>query len=157
MYRKYCCNFIELKKNIRLVTQPLSAQKSGVNDAHVKAFKMRKNVNLLYRSCIALVYRKRLPQQNGDRWIGERETSMHLIVCGSEVGTRTLPSPPTRDKRRAWCTMTAPPPNSTQTGQIQWFLRKAAKKYDSLFLETQKWHGWIRTAFVILYKLEWKW
>ncbi len=64
---------------------------------------------LLYRSCIALFYRKRLPQQNGDRWIGERETSMHLIVCGSEVGTRALPSPPTCDNRRACCTMTAPP------------------------------------------------
>ena len=39
----------------------------------------------------------------------------------------------------------------------QWFSGKAAKKYDSLFLETQKWCGWIRTAFVTLYKLEWKW
>jgi hypothetical protein len=32
---------------------------------------------VLYRSCIALFYRKRLPQQQGDRRIGERETSMH--------------------------------------------------------------------------------
>jgi hypothetical protein len=39
----------------------------------------------------------------------------------------------------------------------QWFSGKVAKKYDSLFLETQKWCGWIRTAFVTLYKLEWKW
>ncbi len=31
----------------------------------------------LYRSCIALFYRKRLPQQQGDRRIGERETSIH--------------------------------------------------------------------------------
>jgi hypothetical protein len=43
------------------------------------------------------------------------------------------------------------------TGQNQWFSGKAARKYDSLFLETQEWYGWIRTAFVILYKLEWKW
>ena len=44
-------------------------------------------IHYLYSSCVALFYRKRLPQQNGDRRIGERETSMHLIVCGSEVGT----------------------------------------------------------------------
>ncbi len=31
----------------------------------------------VYRSCIALFYRKRLPQQQRDRRIGERETSMH--------------------------------------------------------------------------------
>jgi hypothetical protein len=31
----------------------------------------------LYRSCIALFYRKRLPQQQGDRRIRERDTSMH--------------------------------------------------------------------------------
>jgi hypothetical protein len=31
----------------------------------------------VYRSCIALFYQKRLPQQQGDRRIGERETSMH--------------------------------------------------------------------------------
>jgi hypothetical protein len=45
----------------------------------------------LYRSCIALFYRKRLPQQNGDRRIGERGTCMRLIVCGSKVGARALP------------------------------------------------------------------
>ncbi len=75
----------------------------------------------MYRSCIALFYRKRLPQQNGDRRIGERETSMHLIVCGSEVGTRALPSPPTCNKRQAWVHYGCPPPplNSTQTGQFQ--------------------------------------
>ncbi len=50
-----------------------------------------------------------------------------------------------------------PPPPHCKQAKIQWFLRKAAKKYDNLFLETQKWYGWIRTAFVILYKLEWKW
>ncbi len=32
---------------------------------------------LLYRSCIALFYRKRLPQQQGDRRMRERDTSMH--------------------------------------------------------------------------------
>ncbi len=47
-----------------------------------------------------------------------------------------------------------PPPYSTcKQAKFQWFLRKAAKKYDSLFLETQKWHGWNRTAFVILKNL----
>ena len=50
----------------------------------------------LYRSCIALFYRKRLPQQNGDRRIGERGTCMRLIVCGSKVGARALPSSHTR-------------------------------------------------------------
>jgi hypothetical protein len=50
----------------------------------------------MYSSCVALFYRKRLPQQNGDRKLGERETCMHLIVCGSKVGARALPSPHTR-------------------------------------------------------------
>ena len=50
-----------------------------------------------------------------------------------------------------------PPPSTCKQANFQWFWEKAAKKYDSLFLETQKWHGWNRTAFVILYKLEWKW
>jgi hypothetical protein len=47
-----------------------------------------------------------------------------------------------------------PPSKYVHTDQNQWFLGKAAKRYDSLFLETQEWCGWIRTAFVILYKLE---
>ncbi len=34
----------------------------------------------LYRSCIALFYRKRLPQQQGDRRMRERETSMQGSV-----------------------------------------------------------------------------
>jgi hypothetical protein len=50
----------------------------------------------LYSSCVALFYRKRLPQQNVDRRIGERETCMHLIVCRAKVGARALPSPHTR-------------------------------------------------------------
>jgi hypothetical protein len=73
----------------------------------------------VYRSCIALFYRKRLPQQNGDRRIGERETSMHLIVCGSEVGTRTLPSPPHAIRGGPGALWLPPPLNSTQTGQFQ--------------------------------------
>ncbi len=51
---------------------------------------------VLYRSCIALFYRKRLPQQDGDRRIGERDTCMRLIVCGSKMGARALPSPHTQ-------------------------------------------------------------
>ncbi len=51
-----------------------------------------------------------------------------------------------------------PPSHSTfPWTEISDFQEKRLKKYDSLFLETQKWYGWIRTAFVILYKLEWKW
>ncbi len=55
-------------------------------------------------------YRKRLPQQNGDRRIGERETCMHLIVCRARVGARAFPSLPHAIRRRALCAMTAPPP-----------------------------------------------
>jgi len=80
---------------------------------------------MVYRSCIALFYRKRLPRQQGDRRRGGRETSMHLIVCGSEVGTRALPSPPTCDKRRAWGPYGCPPPNSTQTGQFSVIFEKS--------------------------------
>ncbi len=36
-----------------------------------------KHSTWLYRSCIALFYRKRLPQQQGDRRMRERDTSMH--------------------------------------------------------------------------------
>ncbi len=64
----------------------------------------------LYSSCVALFYRKRLPQQNGDRRKGERETCMHLIVCRVRVGARAFPSPPHAIRRRALCAMTAPPP-----------------------------------------------
>jgi hypothetical protein len=35
------------------------------------------NIQKVYRSCIALFYRKRLPQQQGDRRMRERDTSMH--------------------------------------------------------------------------------
>ncbi len=41
------------------------------------AKKLEKGSKIVYRSCIALFYRKRLPQQQGDIRIGERETSMH--------------------------------------------------------------------------------
>jgi hypothetical protein len=37
----------------------------------------KKENKQLYRSCTALFYRKRLPQQQRDRWMGERETSTH--------------------------------------------------------------------------------
>ncbi len=65
--------------------------------------------NTVYSSCVALFYRKRLPQQNGDRRIGERETCMHLIVCRARVGARAFPSPPHAIRRRALCAMTPPP------------------------------------------------
>ena len=62
--------------------------------------------------------------------------------------------------KQAGVTLSWHPPPSSRTckqANFQWFWEKAAKTYDSLFLETQKWRGWNRTAFVILYKLEWKW
>ncbi len=82
----------------------------------------------VYRSCIALFYRKRLPQQQRDRWIGERETSMHWLYAGQRW-VRAIPPypPPTCDKRRAWVLYSCPPPpfNSTQTSQFLVIFRES--------------------------------
>ncbi len=64
------------------------------------------SVSLLHSS----FYRKRLPQQNGDRRIGERGTCMRLIVCGSKVGLAPSP-PPTRDKEAGLVYYNCPPPS----------------------------------------------
>ena len=79
----------------------------------------------LYGSCVVLFYRKRLPQQNGDRRIGERETCMHLIVCRAKVGARAFPSPPHAIRRRALCAMTAPPLIVYSHGQKSVTFRKS--------------------------------
>ena len=81
--------------------------------------------------------------------------------CCSTTFPAPSPSPPPHTPRAYWAAWDplsghVPPPHCKQA-RIQWFWEKVAKKCDSLFLETQKWHGWNRTAFVILYKLEWKW
>jgi hypothetical protein len=96
----------------------------------------------------------------------EEEKGEQGVTKGSYLLLNDLPlplPPHTRTARLLDCLglryqdTSPPPPKYIHTGQNQWFLRKAAKKYDSLFLETQEGHGWIRAAFVILYKLEWKW
>ncbi len=59
------------------------------------------DTRLLYRSCIALFYRKRLPQQQRDRWIGERETGTHWLHVGRRWVRAIPPHPPlTCDKRQ---------------------------------------------------------
>jgi hypothetical protein len=58
MYRKYCCNFIGLcKKYSSDDPIPFGTEVSGVNDAqsHVKACKMRKNVNSLASRHLSIV------------------------------------------------------------------------------------------------------
>jgi hypothetical protein len=65
----------------------------------------------LYRSCIALFYRKRLPQQQRDRWVGERETSTHWLHVGQRWVRAIPPHPPlTRDKRQGLGALQLPPP-----------------------------------------------
>jgi hypothetical protein len=92
----------------------------------------------------------------------EKQGLPRAPICCSTTSPPPPPSPPTHAARLLGCLGPVirthlPPPPCCKQAKIQWFLGKAAKKYDSLFLETQKWYGWIRTAFVILYKLEWKW
>ena len=72
-------------------------------------FRKKNEGILLVQLLRSSFYRKRLPQQNGDRRIGVRETCMHLIVCRAKVGARALPSPLHAIRRRALCAMTAPP------------------------------------------------
>ncbi len=62
----------------------------------------------VYSSYVAFLYRKRLPQQNGDR----RKRNLH--ACQVYVGQRWVfapppPPPPHAIRGRAVCTMTAPP------------------------------------------------
>ncbi len=104
---------------------------------------------------------RRTHSEEEDEEKGEQGLPRAPICCST-----TFPSPPlpphTRTARLLDCLGlryqdTSPPSKCIHTGQNQWFSGKAAKKYDSPFLETQEWHGWIRTAFVILHKLEWKW
>jgi hypothetical protein len=88
----------------------------------------------MYSSYVALFYRKRLPQQNGDR----RKRNLHAF--GLYVGQgRVLapPPPPTRDKKAGLVYYGYPPPPRSH-GQKSAIFRKAAKKEDSLYLETQK-------------------
>jgi hypothetical protein len=69
--------------------------------------------NNVYRSCIALFYRKRLPQQQRDRWIGERETSTHWLHVGRRWVRAIPPHPPlTCDKRQGLGALWLPPPSS---------------------------------------------
>ncbi len=62
---------------------------------------------LLYSSYVALFYRKRLPQQNGDR----RKRNLHAFWLYVGQG-RVLapPLPPTRDKRAGLVYYDCPPP-----------------------------------------------
>jgi hypothetical protein len=54
----------------------------------------------MYRSCTALFYRKRLPQQQRDRWMGERETSTQWLHVGQRWVRAIPPHPPLAcDKR----------------------------------------------------------
>ncbi len=87
----------------------------------------------LYSSCVALFYRKRLPQQNGDRRIGERETCMHVIVCRAKVGARAFPSPPHAIRRRALCAMAAPPHSTFPWTEISDFQEKRLKSMTASF------------------------
>ena len=88
----------------------------------------------LYSFCVALFYRKRLPQQNGDR----RKRDLHAFQV--YVGQGRLlapPPPPTRDKKAGLVYYDCPPP-SVPMDRNQGFSGKAGKKEDSLYLETQK-------------------
>ena len=86
---------------------------NNIKISHKNLYKNKNHHSLfLYRSCIALFYRKRLPQQQRDRRIGERETSTHCLHVGQRR-VRAIPpfSPPsTCDKKQAWVHYSAPPP-----------------------------------------------
>ncbi len=90
--------------------------------------------------------------------IGERDLHAFQMYVGQGRLLAPPPPPRTRDKKaNLVCTLPAPPPPPVPMDKNWWFSGGAAKKKDSLYLEAQKWCSWIRTAFVILYKLEWKW
>ncbi len=63
---------------------------------------------VMYSSCVALFYRKRLPQQNGDR----RKRDLHAFRVYVGQGRLLVPPPPPHViRRRALCTLLAPPPS----------------------------------------------
>jgi hypothetical protein len=63
----------------------------------------------LYRSCIALFYRKRLPQQNGDRRI-RRKRNLHAFDCMWVKGGRSRPPLPLHAIRGGPVFHNCPPP-----------------------------------------------
>jgi len=64
------------------------------------------NELLLFSSYVALFYRKRLPQQNGDR----RKRDLHAFQVYVGQGRLLAPPPPPHAiRRRALCTLPAPP------------------------------------------------
>ncbi len=115
---------------------------------------------VIFTLCRTLFYRKRLPQQNGDM----RKRDLHAFKLHVEQGRLLSPPPPrplppTRDKRLAGSVFPVPPPLHPHTphGWNMWFSGFSAKSEDGLYLEAQKCCSWVQTAFVIMYKFEWKW
>ena len=87
----------------------LSRWRYPVNHLHSKYSISFKNISLLYSSCVALFYRKRLPQRNGDR----RKRDLHAFQVYVGQGRLLAPPPPPHAiRRRALCTLPAPPPCS---------------------------------------------
>ena len=97
--------WISLKKN--LVPRMLS-HRGNVRTSNFWR-KLKDNV----RRCLEWdFYRKRLPQQQRDRWIGERETSTHWLHVGRRWVRAIPPHPPlTCDKRQGLGALQLPPPS----------------------------------------------
>jgi len=95
----------------------------------------------LYRSCIALFYRKRLPQQNGDRRM-RRKRNLHAFDCMWVKGGCSRPPRPPHAIRGGPvyhnCPPPPPPSTSPNTKKKTFRTRRQKKKTPVIMLRCRK-------------------